>query len=74
MTRKITICYSSDCPYTNQEQTINITYNEISLLGSPTPGYKIMKFSCSYQDECPYPLQSRSGYCPVMDSAPEQPY
>lgn len=73
MSRKITIHHSSNCPYTSQKQSIKITYVEIPLLGSLTPGYKITGFSCPYGDECPYPSQSRTGYCPVVDSAPERP-
>lgn len=73
MARKITIHYSSDCPYTDEKQAITITYAEIPLLHSLTPGYKITSYSCPYGDECPYPARSSSGYCPVVDSAPERP-
>lgn len=73
MSRKITICYSSDCPYTKQEQTVMITYKEISLLHSSFKGYKIISYTCPYGEECPYPFQSHTEYCPVVDSAPEQP-
>lgn len=74
MTRKVTVHYSSDCPYTKQEQDIQITYGEVRLLGSVTPGYKLMSYSCPYSDECPYPPKSRMGYCPVVESAPKRPF
>lgn len=73
MARDITISHASDCPYTNQKQTIQITYAETPILGSLTQGYKITGFSCPYMDECPYPSQSRTGYCPVVDAASEGP-
>lgn len=73
MTRKIIAYYSSDCPYTNQEQTVKITYEEISPLHSSSKKYTIVSFSCPYGNECPYPSQSHTEYCPVVDSAPEPP-
>ena len=68
MTRKRIIAYSSHCPYTEQKQTIKITYSEILLTGQSIPGHKVLSFSCPYADECPYYLQSHTGYCPVVDS------
>lgn len=72
MARDITISHSAICPYTNQEQTIKITYAETPILGALTSGYKITGFSCPYMDECPYPSQSQTGYCPVVDAVSEQ--
>lgn len=74
MSQKIKVRYSSFCPHTEQEQEISITYAEIPLLRQSRPEYKVISFSCPYPQECPYHLQSRSGYCPVVDSAPEPPY
>lgn len=74
MDREIIIQYSSNCPYTNHEQNIEITYAELLFTGSLTPQYKITHFSCPYGNECPYPSQSRTGRCPVVNSAPKQPY
>lgn len=73
MARDITISHSSDCPYTNQKQTVKITYVETPILGSLTSGYKLSGFSCPHKDECPYPSQSQTGYCPVVDAASERP-
>lgn len=72
MNREITIHYSSNCPYTNQEQEIQITYAELLFSGSLIPDYKIARFSCPHV-ECPYPSQSRNHHCPVVDSAPKRP-
>lgn len=74
MTRTIKINHSSLCPYTNESQNVKITYAEIRCIGRTMPGYKITSFYCPYGTECPYPAQSRSGFCPVVESAPEQPY
>ncbi len=72
MNSEITISYSSDCPYTNQRQEIQITYTEMPVSQSLTPYYKIKGFSCPH-DECPYPSQSHRHLCPVVDSAPDRP-
>lgn len=74
MTRTIINRHSSHCPYVNQIQTVDITYAEIRSIGRMSPGYKITSFYCPHGAECPYPSQSRSGVCPVVESAPEQPY
>lgn len=74
MTRTITISHSSHCPHTNTIQSVDITYAEIRSIGRTMPGYKITRFYCPYGTECPYLAQSHSGFCPVVESAPEQPY
>lgn len=73
MLRKIQYEHISECPYTGELQSIDVTYTEVPLLGQMSPGYKITGCSCPYSGECPYPSQSTSGACPVLDTAPEQP-
>ncbi len=71
--RNITVAYTSHCPFTEQRQTIEITYTEVPIIGQRMPGYKITKYFCPYGDECPYYLHSHTGFCPVVESAPDRP-
>lgn len=63
--------FTGNCPYTNQPQTISITYYK--PLGSFTGNsFKKGEYSCSLNNECSYPKDS-FGRCPVYLEAPRQP-
>lgn len=70
---RITISYTGDCPYLNDEHTIYIECAEITVAGNPNPGYKKLSYECDYVNECPYPDQDRWGRCPLYISAPSHP-
>lgn len=63
----LTLSRSAPCPFTNQEQTIKVTYTETPVLGALTTGHKVKKFSCPHRSECTY-VRDQEESCPVLDA------
>lgn len=50
--RYITKRISGIRPETEENQTIEITFAEVTMIGNPYPGYKATKYYCAHSDRC----------------------
>ena len=69
MSKTIYRIFSDYCPYLQCEHQIRVTFAEVNAIGMPRPGYKLLSYSCSHSDDCPYPRRNCIGLCPVADAA-----
>lgn len=49
--RAIRRSYTGICPETGATQTIEITFQEVRMMGNPAPGYKATVYRCDYYSE-----------------------
>ena len=66
-----TTYYSSHCPHTNSNQSIEIDYSVVPILGISSKEYKKTNWSCPLSDECRYLIDGK--YCPLFLNAPDKP-
>ena len=64
MARNITYLVRGQCPYTNEQRTIRVTAAEIHFIGSLTPGYENLSFSCNDGIDCGLDYE-----CPLFRNA-----
>jgi hypothetical protein len=72
MAKKFTYTFTSDCPYTESKQSIQIDYLEVPILGTMSNGNRKDIYFCPNSDECPH--LDQYGRCPVYLQAPESTY
>lgn len=59
---------SGYCPYTEENERIEVAFSELHFLGDMSPHYKKLGFDCPYSDECTI-VDQRGMNCPIYDSA-----
>lgn len=64
MRKKFTKSVTGFCPIISDENTVDIEYSEIPILGSLKEQYKAVSIECSYFDQC------TETYCPIMKTNP----
>ncbi len=71
MDRTVTYSYTGQCPFTNDEQTVEVEYFEIPVVQRLKPAYKRKGLYCPVYSD--YPCMNKPQHCPMFNNAPEPP-
>lgn len=64
---------SDFCPETEQNQTIEVTFAEVRMVGNPAPGYKATSYFCEYANDHGCNSNGSNGAnCPLFKAAAQQ--